>query len=182
MREANDKNVTRYLIENNEVSTKETEYLLKRQTNLEYEADSKIFIPSKTKKKYHDQRLTQSGWAFWLSIVGSIAGFIVIVWSIWRGIQINNPEWPGLVGGTVTEAISILFYSLSNKTNEKITEFFKELTKDENIKSSIKLAYDVHEQEIRDELLTKLSLHLAGIDEDKICNKVHSVCQKKENQ
>lgn len=158
------------------------EYSVRRKLNLDLEAEDKFFLPSKTKKQYHDQRLTQSRWAFWLSIIGSIAGFVVIIWSIWRGIQIEDPEWPGLVGGTVTEAISLLFYNLSNRANEKITEFFKELTKDENIKSSIKLAYDVRNHEVRDELLTKLSLHLAGIDEDKICNKVHSVCQKKESE
>lgn len=38
------------------------------------------------KRMYHDQRLGQSKWAFWLSFFGSIAGFIVIVASLLIGL------------------------------------------------------------------------------------------------
>ena len=123
------------------------------------------WIPDKAKKGYHEQRLSQSKWAFRLSFWGSIIGFLVIVQGIRNSTGLNNVEWAGIISGTVIEAVSALFYGLSNKANEKITEFFVELTKDSNIKSAISL-------------LVKLSLHLSGISEEKICKDFTEVCNK----
>ncbi len=128
------------------------------------------------KKSYHNQRLTQSQWAFWLSFWGNIVGFLVIMISL----IFNNNEWPGIVAGGILEVVSILFYQLSNKANEKITEFFDKLTSDSNSTKAISLIEKIDDSSIKDELIVKISLHLVGINEDKLCNKVRSVCKTDE--
>lgn len=131
----------------------------------------------KIKQDYHEQRLAQSKWAFWLSFWGSIFGFVVIVFSIGYGIIIGESEWPGIVSGIVIEAVSALFYGMTNRANEKISEFFRELTKESNVLEALKLAGKIEDSDIADELRVKLSLHLSGIDEDKICKNTKDVCE-----
>ena len=50
------------------------------------------WIPDKAKKGYHEQRLSQSKWAFRLSFWGSIIGFLVIVQGIRNSTGLNNVE------------------------------------------------------------------------------------------
>lgn len=59
---------------------------------------------------------------------------------------------------------------------KKITEFFRELTIDSNVERALTLAEKVKKDSIRDELLVKLSLHLSGINEEKICKKTSEIC------
>lgn len=132
----------------------------------------------KIKQNYHEQRLTQSKWAFWLSFWGSIGGFSVIIASIVYGIVMGDGQWPGIVAGAVIDGVSALFYTLSNKTNEKISEFFQELTKDSNIKDAIMLSQNIKDDNIKDELNVKLALHLSGISEERICKNTKEICNK----
>ena len=141
-------------------------------------SDNKEWIPDEAKRKYHEQRLGQSKWAFRLSLWGSIIGFGVIIYSTYIGIKASNPEWAGIIAGTIIEAVSALFYTLSNNTNKKISEFFEELTRDSNRKDAINLVKDVSDVHIKDELLVKLSLHLSGIDDEKICKNTKVICQQ----
>lgn len=136
--------------------------------------DKKTWI-SGTKENYHKQRLDQSKWAFWLSFYGGIAGFIIIVISL----MLNENEWPGVVAGGIIEAVSALFYQLSNNANKNVTEFFDKLTVDSNTTQAISLIEKISNDDTKDELVVKVALHLVGISEDKICNKVRSVCQSK---
>lgn len=132
------------------------------------------------KKEYHKQRLWQSKMAFWLSFSGSIGGFAVIVGSVIYGMATNNNQWPGIVSGVVVEAVSALFYTLSNKANEKISEFFKELTEDSKIKNALELAREMEEgNTVKNQLYVKLSLHLSGLDEEKICKNTLESCNLK---
>lgn len=134
------------------------------------------------KKEYHKQRLWQSKMAFWLSFGGSIAGFLVIIVSVIYGMYTNNNQWPGVVSGMVVEAVSALFYTLSNRANEKISEFFKELTVDSKIKNALELAREIEgEDNVKNQLFVKLSLHLSGIDEEKICRSTLESCNLKKD-
>ena len=141
---------------------------------------SDTWIPDKAKQNYHNQRLNQSKWAFRLSCWGSIAGVVVIIWCIKEGIDTKNVEWLGLISGSIVEAVSALFYYLSNKANDKISEFFKELTIDSNVKEALSLTQKIKDDAIRDELMVKLSLHLSGIDEERICKYTKNICDDKE--
>nr|DAJ57982.1 MAG TPA: hypothetical protein [Caudoviricetes sp.] len=133
-----------------------------------------------TKKTYHDQRLSQSKWAFRLSFFGGIVGFLVIIFGVWESGASKQIEIASILAGIITEAVSALFYGLSNSANEKISEFFQKLTEDENVQRSIELAEKIQDDKIRDELIVKLSLHLSGIPDDKICKNVRETCDKKE--
>lgn len=134
------------------------------------------------KKEYHKQRLWQSKMAFWLSFGGSIAGFLVIIVSVIYGMYTNNNQWPGVVSGMVVEAVSALFYTLSNRANEKISEFFKELTVDSKIKNALELAREIEgEDNVKNQLFVKLSLYLSGIDEEKICRSTLESCNLKKD-
>lgn len=154
--------------------------LNKNQSQTEFKFEDN-WIPDNAKKGYHEQRLSQSKWAFRLSFWGSIAGFFIIVMAIRHSTGLNNAEWPGIISGVVIEAVSALFYGLSNRANEKITEFFTELTKDSNVKSAMKLCQQVKDDDVRDSLIVKLSLHLSGISEEKICKDFKEVCDAKKN-
>lgn len=67
---------------------------------------------------------------------------------------------------------------MSNKANDKITEFFKELTKDSNVKKSIELIESVKNNDVKDMLIVKLSLYLSGIDEERICKNTNEICKQ----
>lgn len=136
------------------------------------------WIPDKTKKSYHDQRLAQSKWAFRLSLWGCIAGFIVIFWGMLKGISTDNIEWVAIISGVILDAVAALFFYLNNKASEKISEFFQELTLDLNKKDAQKLVKEIKNDSIRDEVLVKLILHLSGIDDEKICKNTKEICQK----
>lgn len=152
--------------------------LLEKLIPSKFHLDDKGFIPEKTKRTYHEQRLSQSKWAFRLSFWGSIAGFMLIVISLFLSITVENAQWAGLASGTIIEAVSALFYTLSNKANEKISEFFVELTKDSNVSRALLLSEEIKDEKIKDELRVKLSLYLVGIDEEKICKNVNETCKK----
>ncbi len=138
--------------------------------------------PSETKMKYHEQRLKQSGIAFWLSFCGSIAGFAVIVVSLVVGYMTKNLGWIGIVGGAVTECVSVLFYFLSIESNKKISEFFQELTKESNVNHSLSLANDVKDEKVKDDLLVKLSLHLSGLSDDAVSDLTSECLYNYKNQ
>lgn len=121
--------------------------------------------PNNLKKAYHQQRLDQSKWAFWLSFCGSIVGFVVIIAAVIFGLVTDSSEWPGIVSGIIIEAVSALFYELSNRANEKITEFFAELTKEANVNTAVKMCDQVKDDAVRDKLITDLSLKLSDIED-----------------
>lgn len=160
----------RFIIDqNNEQSTK--------KIKPDFSVSNKGWVPDKTKKDYHNQRLFQSRWAFFLSIIGCIIGFIVIIFGMIKSIYTNNVEWIAIMSGGVVDGIAALFFYLNNKANDKISEFFKELTLDSNKKDAQKLIYDIKNDNIRDELIVKLALHLSGIDDEKICKNTKEVCK-----
>lgn len=142
-----------------------------------FDLSNKGSMTEKIKQTYHGQRIGQSKWAFRLSLWGSIIGFAVIVWGIWRSVAIDSTEWLGLISGTILEAVSILFYSLSNKANEKISEFFTELTKDANVKNAMSLSNEIQDSKVKDELKVKLALYLVGINEERICRNTKEICE-----
>lgn len=142
----------------------------------EFVLDNTSWMPDNAKGDYHKQRLAQSKWAFRLSFGGSIAGFLVIIITAFICLLKSEISWIGIISGGIIEAISALFFTLSNKTNEKISEFFDKLTLDSNTTHAMHMTKEISDNKIRDQLLVKLSLHLAGINEDKICKNTSEIC------
>lgn len=164
---------------NNNISLANTDNVLRQKIpEIQFKINNTGSITKRTKTNYHEQRLSQSKWAFRLSFWGSIIGFGVIIWSVVYGIRTGDAQWPGIVSGVIMEAVSALFYTLSNIANEKISEFFIELTKDGNIETAVKIADEINNPNIKDELKVKLSLYLAGISEDNICKNTKTVCKR----
>lgn len=124
------------------------------------------------KQSYHIQGLNQAKWGFWLSVGGAIGGFCIIVMSIF----INNATI-GVVSGAILEAVSVLFFSISNKANQRINESFDKLRLDSNIVNSLELSKSINDIKIRDELKVKLSLYLVGIKEERICKNSFETCK-----
>ena len=151
-------------------------------TSGDFVLSDKWSIPYETeqmKRDYHKQGLWQSKMAFGLSFGGSIVGFIVIVASVVYGMVTGNDQWPGIVSGITVEAVSALFYTLSNKANEKISEFFKELTEDSKVKNALELAREIEgTNDTKNQLYVKLALHLSGVDEERICKNTFETCNK----
>lgn len=162
------------------VGTQQKNILLndEAQKNTIETTKDKPWVPDEAKKQYHNQRLGQSKWSFRLSICGNIIGIGILIWSIYQGVKTNNLEWIGVISGAVIEVVSILFFSMSNKANEKISEFFIELTKDSNVKSALQLSNEITEDYTKDQLKVKLALYLVGIDEEKICKNTDDICKK----
>lgn len=157
--------------------TETNSYMDAERNRGEFRVATEEWTLSDTKKTYHQQRLEQSKWAFYLSVWGSAGGFIVILISVISGMIYNDPQWAGIVSGTIIEAVAALFYNLSNKANEKISEFFDGLTADANVERAIHLSNEINDQHIRDELKVKLALYLSGIDEEKICKNTNEICK-----
>lgn len=134
------------------------------------------WLPDKAKNNYHTQRLKQSKWAFWLSFWGAIAGFAVLIITTFIYIFSDNPSAVGYISGIIIEATSALFFTLSNKANEKISEFFDKLTLDSNTTHAMHMTKEISNPNVKDQLLVKLSLHLAGISEEKICRQTIEIC------
>lgn len=157
-------------------SLAENEKRIFKEKKSKFDISDDMWIPDKAKQNYHQQRLGQSKWAFRLSFWGGLLGFLIIILSLILGLRAGSVQNVGLISGAIVEAVSALFYTLSNRANDKITEFFKELTIDSNIERALVLVEKVKSDSIRDELLVKLSLHLSGISEERICKKTSDIC------
>lgn len=129
------------------------------------------------KQSYHIQGLSQAKCGFWLSVIGSIAGFIIIVIFLFKlkdGNTINAAI--GIVSGTIIEVISVLFFAIASNANKRVNNSFEKLRVDSNIVNAIELCKDIEDIMIKDELKVKLALHLVGIKEEYICKKSKSIC------
>lgn len=82
----------------------------------------------------------------------------------------------------IIEATSALFFTLSNKANKKISEFFDKLTLDSNTTHAMHMTKEISNSDVRNQLLVKLSLHLAEINEDKICKQTIEICSNSQNE
>lgn len=135
------------------------------------------------KQSYHIQGLNQARCGFYLSIAGAIIGFIIIVISLILIFFKNDgvSSIISMVGGTILESVSILFFSISNKANERVSDSFDKLRLDSNIVNSIELCKTIDDVHIKDEVKVKLALYLVGIKEEHICKYSRESCIIKTN-
>jgi hypothetical protein len=128
------------------------------------------------KQSYHIQGLNQAEWGFWMSIVGAISGFIIIVVSLFIPKTMENSASLTLTAGSIIEIVSLLFFTISNKASERVSNSFDKLRLDSNIVNSIELAKSIENSDVKDEVKVKLSLYLAGVKEEHICNHIKTTC------
>lgn len=118
------------------------------------------WMPDNIKEGYHRQMLSQSKVAFVLSIFGSVAGFVVILWGIYYCVINQGSQWVGIISGSIIEAVSILFNKISVESNKKISEFFFELTEDSNVRRGLELIPKIKDDSTRDKLIAEMAIQL----------------------
>lgn len=147
----------------------------KKQSNIALASNEKNLNFS-VNKNHHIQGLNQSKYGFWLSVGAAIGGFIIIVISLFL-----DKNMIGIISATIIEVVSVLFFSISNKTNDRINKLLDKSRIDSNILKSLELSKSISDIKIRDELKVKLSLYLVGINEEKICKHSFEICKYKQN-
>lgn len=133
-------------------------------------------ITIKTNSAYHQQGLIQAKVGFYSSIFGGALGFIIILIAVFL-----KKDQAILVGsaGVIIDAISAIFFKISNDATNARTAYFDKLRDDTRRRDSLMLCNAIEDKKIKDNLKVKLSLYLAGIDEDKICDKMVDICVTK---
>lgn len=129
----------------------------------------------KTKDDYHTLGMKQSNISFYYSLIGGMAGMLIIIFSL-----VKQQGIIGVSAGAITEIVSVLFFTQTNNARKVMTEFFDKLRADTDIQNSLDLCNSIENCQIKDRLKVKLSLHYAGIDESRICNKAVEVCCTKD--
>jgi len=79
----------------------------------------------------------------------------------------KNTSYPGIVAGTIIDTVSALVFYQSNKARKQMAEFFDKLRYDAKFKESLRMCECINDQETKDKLRFKLSLHFAGYDTSK---------------
>ena len=151
--------------------TKDNSVKQKKQ-RVKYTKGAKTFLEERD-EKYHNQMLAQAGASFWLSFLGIVVGFIVIIGSLFA-----NGKWPGVVAGGIIETVSTLFFRFSDNASKRAVEFHNKILTEKNIDAALDLSEKIVDTNTKDELIAKLSLYLVGIDTEKICKNTKEVCKK----
>lgn len=155
---------------------------IKKGTNIAL-ANNEKKLNLYAKQTYHIQGLDQSRWGFWLSVAGSIIGFIVIIVSIvLLFMNIQTGSIVTMISGIIIEAISGLFFWISDKATERVIDSFDKLRLDSNIVNSLELAKTIENTKVKDALKVKLSLYLVGINEENICKYSGECCTSKDEE
>jgi hypothetical protein len=154
-------------------------YLIWRQLQVRYSSDYNLLskeIASRTSElsdrgeglllmeKYHAQGLAQSSISFWFGLLLAALGFAVILGAIALAVNSRaafNQQGRAtitLIAGTITEAVSILFFNQSNKARELMKDFFDKLRSDERMKEAMKLTKEISEINLRSGVQAVLAL------------------------
>jgi hypothetical protein len=126
-------------------------------------ADDRNFALLRT---YHSQGLAQSKISFWFSLVLGVAGFGLIVWAVVLMMRSGNAlnaqgrATVPLIAGTITEAVSTLFFVQSNNTRKVMTTFFDKLRLDRNLDESLRLIDSVRDPKLQGSLQAVIAIHL----------------------
>lgn len=160
--------------------SKETDYTLKKEKKVNFKktlTNDDLTLKEKgntiqAKERYHDQGLKQAKIGFWFGIVGASIGLIVIIVAL---CFLEDKLW-GSISGIVIECVSLLIFRISDNAIARMGDFFDILGKDNDKIRAIDLTNSIKDDKTKAELSVKLALHLAGINEDKICKKTKEVC------
>ena len=83
-------------------------------------------IARRTLEKYWDRNLTQNFFIFVLSVLATVAGFVVMVWGVLVGFYEPHATIPGTIGaaaGVLTQFIGATFLFIYRSTLDQATEF-----------------------------------------------------------
>ncbi|MDQ0283743.1 TRADD-N-associated membrane domain-containing protein [Rhodococcoides fascians] len=124
--------------------------------------------------EYHSRSLAQSQLSFTFAIGAAVVGFILIAVAVIT-VAIGGFDSAGsagiqLVAGVVVEAVSALFFSMSNRSRALLADFFDKLRADRQFDEALRLADEIPtEDPVRSRLHAALALEYSGtkIDADR---------------
>ena len=106
--------------------------------------------------------------SFTFSLVFAALGFCVIILSILMidsdATTVEQRTWIGIISGTVIEAVSVLFFTQSNRARELMTNFFDRLRTDRKFDESLSIADKMADSDMKLRLQVLLALSFAEVE------------------
>lgn len=119
---------------------------------------------------YEQQATTHSNLQFYVGLIMSIVGFIlligIIIFSIGSDNTINNAI--SVIGSLIFEGISLMFLKESQKLRIRVKEYHDNLLENSNRNKSMALADKIQDEKLRSLVQAQLSFYLMGIDPGKL--------------
>lgn len=117
--------------------------------------------------KYYTQILHQTKISFWFSLVFATLGFSILLIIIFGNSDLNsNKTIISFISTTIIEAVSVLFFSRSNKAQKEMEQFFNKLRNDRQQGEARKLADSIENPMLKDILKIQLALNYSEIEND----------------
>lgn len=140
-------------------------------------------ITIQTNDAYHKQGLKQAQIGFYSSLFGAALGFVFIIVAAVFAMFLKKDQ-AILVGisGVIIDAISAIFFKISNDASNARTAYFDKLRDDTIRRDSLMLCNTIENTNVKDNLKVKLALYFAGINEEKICSNTISICGIKDTK
>lgn len=118
-------------------------------------------------RAYATQGLTQSKISFNTSLSAATLGFIVILGGVvlsLLGGRIEQAIVP-VIGGTVIDAVSLLFFVQDRRHQKTMFDFFERLREDRKLDEALALLRNTPDEQIRSRVQAAMVLHFAGVPE-----------------
>ena len=113
--------------------------------------------------EYHAHVLAQSRVAFWFSLSFASLGFVLIALSVVAAVidSTRSASVPGVISGTVVEAVAGLFFVQSNRARDLMQSFFEKARADRSLAEALRLAEEGGDPMLRSRVQAVLALRLA---------------------
>ncbi|AOC55418.1 hypothetical protein [Bacillus pumilus] len=121
---------------------------------------------AKTLMIYQRQATIHSTMQFYVGLIMSIVGFILLVCLIIFAIGSDKTvsSTISIVGSLIFEGLSLIFLKESQKLRIRVKEYHDSVLEDSNRKEAIELAGKIHDEKLRSLVQAQLAFQLMGID------------------
>ncbi|MED4646867.1 hypothetical protein P9293_05465 [Bacillus inaquosorum] len=115
---------------------------------------------------YQQQATNHSNLQFYVGLIMSIVGFILLIGIIIFAVGSDNTVSSAIsvVGSLIFEGISLMFLKESQKLRIRVKEYHDSVLENSNRKESIDLADKIQDEKLRSLVQAQLAFHLMGID------------------
>ncbi len=115
---------------------------------------------------YQQQATNHSNLQFYVGLIMSIVGFILLIGIIIFAVGSDNTVSSAIsvVGSLIFEGISLMFLKESQKLRIRVKEYHDSVLENSNRKEAIDLADKIQDEKLRSLVQAQLAFHLMGID------------------
>ncbi|WP_342007611.1 hypothetical protein [Bacillus sp. YBsi01] len=115
---------------------------------------------------YQQQATNHSNLQFYVGLIMSIVGFILLIGIIIFAVGSDNTVSSAIsvVGSLIFEGISLMFLKESQKLRIRVKEYHDSVLENSNRKESIDLTDKIQDEKLRSLVQAQLAFHLMGID------------------